>query len=127
MAHNPKANKTNRTAAESARLKDLRERFQNERPTLETLVNSGEYSAPITQEENFALMQFAAVYKAVRQKKGLSLAEVAAITGIDKSQLSRIENALNPNPTIATLEAMAHAVGRRVRIDIGEECGAASR
>jgi DNA-binding phage protein len=125
MGHSEKR-KVDRTPEETARIKEIRDRFQRERPSLESLVESDDFSPPITQEKNFALMQFAAAFKNIRQLKGMSLSDVSAITGIDKAQLSRIENALNPNPTMATIDAMAHAIGRRVRIDIDEECSVAS-
>ncbi|NBC11438.1 MAG: helix-turn-helix domain-containing protein [Planctomycetes bacterium] len=54
--------------------------------------------------------------KAARQRKGLSLGEVAARSGIDKANLSRLENDPHPNPTWSTLSRLAAAIG--VRLDI---------
>lgn len=34
---------------------------------------------------------------------------------MDKAALSRIENGLNPNPTVATLEALSRAIGARLK------------
>lgn len=50
----------------------------------------------------------------------LSLADVVDRSGIDKAALSRIENGLNPNPTFATLETIARAMGAGVRYVIEE-------
>jgi transcriptional regulator with XRE-family HTH domain len=46
----------------------------------------------------------------------LSLADIKAATGIEKSNLSRLENAPHPNPTIDTLCRYADAVGKQVLI-----------
>ncbi len=54
--------------------------------------------------------------KAAREAKGLSLTDVAARSGIDKANLSRLENDPHPNPTWSTLNRIAHAIG--VRLDI---------
>ncbi len=41
-----------------------------------------------------------------------------ARTGIEKDNLSRLENASNPNPTIDTLTRYAGAVGKEVVITL---------
>ncbi len=38
-----------------------------------------------------------------RERLGLSLADVAKLTSIDKAALSRLENGLQVNPTVNTL------------------------
>ncbi len=48
-----------------------------------------------------------------REAAGLSLADVAERTGIDKAALSRIETGQHPNPTVSTLCRYAHALGKR--------------
>jgi hypothetical protein len=47
---------------------------------------------------------------------GLSLADIRQRTGIEKGNLSRLENAMNPNPTIDTLSRYADAVGKEIVI-----------
>jgi transcriptional regulator with XRE-family HTH domain len=46
------------------------------------------------------------------------LADIKARTGIEKGNLSRLENAPNPNPTIDTLARYADAVGKEVVITL---------
>lgn len=54
---------------------------------------------------------------AERRRRGMSLAEVAAASGIDKSRLSKLENNPQPNPTMQTLLRIARALG--VELTIG--------
>jgi transcriptional regulator with XRE-family HTH domain len=49
----------------------------------------------------------------------LSLADVAARSGIDKASLSRLENGLYPNPTMNTLARYARVIGKRLILDLG--------
>ena len=74
-----------RTPEETARLKQVREKFQKTKPSLAELVRSGEYSEPVSQGELLALLQFVAQLKDLRVQRNLSLADVADRTGIDKA------------------------------------------
>jgi hypothetical protein len=56
------------------------------------------------------------VLKAERQSQSLSLSDVEDRTGIARSALSRLENDLSANPTIATLNRYAAALGKKVSI-----------
>ncbi len=56
--------------------------------------------------------------KAERERQGVSLAEMERRTGITKSALSRLENDPNPNPTVATLDRIAHALQKAIVIDL---------
>ncbi len=51
--------------------------------------------------------------KQERMKQGLSLADVTERSGIDKPNLSRLENEAEANPTVATLSRYADALGKR--------------
>ena len=46
----------------------------------------------------------------------MTLTDIKAHTGIEKSNLSRLENDPNPNPTIDTLYRYADAVGKEIMI-----------
>ena len=107
-----------RNPAETARRRKLRNRFQTERPSLDQLVRSGEYSTPVKQGDYLAVLELAAQLKQSRQAQRLSLSQVSARTGIDKAALSRIESGQNANPTISTLETIARAVGARIRFNL---------
>jgi transcriptional regulator with XRE-family HTH domain len=53
--------------------------------------------------------------KAAREAKGLSLADVTELTGMDRSALSKLETGQRANPTVETLVRYAEAgTARRV-------------
>ena len=52
-----------------------------------------------------------------RAKAGLSQSQLAALTGIDQSDLSKIERGI-ANPSVATLERIAKALGGKLTISI---------
>lgn len=67
---------------------------------------------------NAALQETAGALRAERERQGLTLADIEARTGIDRPALSRLESAKNPNPTIATLDKVAGALGRTLRVSL---------
>lgn len=56
--------------------------------------------------------------KAAREAAGVSLAEMQQRTGIDKGNLSRLENGLAPNPTVETLTRYAAALGQELVLSL---------
>jgi hypothetical protein len=56
-----------------------------------------------------------------RERQGLSLSDIQERTGIDRSALSRLENADDPNPTIATLQRYAEALGKECIITLVDQ------
>ena len=64
-----------------------------------------------------AIRAAVAALKSAREARGLSLADVRDRSGIERSALSRLENAA-PNPTVRTLERYAEAVGKRIVIQV---------
>lgn len=55
-----------------------------------------------------------------RERRGLSLADVAERSGLDRALISRLENGKVPNPTVATLDRYAAALGKRLRMVVCE-------
>ncbi len=102
--------KTERTPEEMARIRAIRERFQRDRPSLEELVASGECDGPVPQGAYLELRRLMRALRTERERLGLSLADVARRTGIDKAALSRLETGRQINPTIDTLWRYALAV-----------------
>jgi|RhiMetdeSRZDD1v2_1073273.scaffolds.fasta_scaffold31578_2 hypothetical protein len=64
------------------------------------------------------LREAIAALKTTREALGLSLADIKAATGIEKSNLSRLENDPMANPTIDTLCRYADAVGKEIVITL---------
>jgi DNA-binding XRE family transcriptional regulator len=110
--------KPTRSRADVARLRELRKRFQEQRPSLAELVASGDYTEAVPQSDLLTMLELAAAIKSARKERHLSLTDVAKRSGIDKAALSRIENGQNVNPTIGTIETIARAIGSRLRFQL---------
>ena len=102
------------TPEDRARHKAIREKFQKERPTMEELLATGEYVGPIPLGVYFELRVALHELKKAREAAGLSLADVAERSGIDKAALSRLENGVHDNPTVETLMRYAAALGKKL-------------
>ncbi len=103
---NPKINVVHRCFTDAERL-----RFERaKREVAEELPEITERSRRVLDEmeATFAAMQ---LLKAEREKRGVTLAELSQRTGIDKSNLSKLENDINANPTLETLMRIARALG----------------
>lgn len=68
----------------------------------------------LRKQEGTPLRQVLAALRAERTRQGLSLADINERTGIDRAALSRLENNEDANPTLATLERYAAAVGKQM-------------
>jgi len=64
------------------------------------------------------LREAVAALKTTREALGLSLADIKATTGIEKSNLSRLEHDSLANPTIDALCRYAEAVGKEMVITL---------
>ena len=104
----------NWTPEDRARHKAIREKFQKERPSLKELVESGDAAPTIPMELYLELREALAALKKAREAAGLSLADVAERSGIDKAALSRLENGIHDNPNVETLMRYAAALGKKL-------------
>ena len=75
-------------------------------------------ASAIDQESFAVILGLIAKFKAVREKQGLSLAEVATRMGVDAAALVNFESGKNLNPTMATLCKWAEALGHRLDVDL---------
>jgi len=99
------------TPEEAAKYKMIREQVAEELPDLfarhhERLVALDQLDELLTQ------------LKAAREAKGLSLADMSDLTGMDRSALSKLETGQRANPTVETLVRYAEAVGKRVVVSL---------
>ena len=108
--------KTERTPAELAELRAVREAFQRDRPGPGDLVASGEYDGPFRHGDVMALLSTLGEIKHERERRGLTLANVSERSGLDKGMLSRLENGKILNPTMASLWKYSRAVGMALRM-----------
>lgn len=113
--------KIERTAADRARLKAIRESIQKAKPTLADLAAKGEVIVPLGSY--LAVRQFLAELRQARQEKKLTLEQVAAKAGMDKAVLSRLETGKQPNPTVDSLFRVAAALGKTVGLRLEDGAG----
>ena len=73
--------------------------------------------------ERATLQEALQVLKAERIQQGLSLADIQQRSGIEKPNLSRLENE-TANPTVATLIRYAEALGKRLMIVLADRTSA---
>ena len=102
-----------RSPADTAKYKAIRVQIATELPDL--IARHHERMASLDQL-NELLVQL----KAAREAKGLSLADLTELTGMDRSALSKLETGQRPNPTVETLVRYAEAVGKRVVVSLAD-------
>jgi len=95
--------------------KDLREKLQKERPSLEEMIREGncDPDSVMTMGMYVDIQSALQSLKQERKRSGLSISDVAKRSGLDRAVVSRLENGKQDNPTIATLMRYAAAVGKR--------------
>ena len=101
------------TPDEAAKYKAVREQVAEELPDL--IARHHERMATLDQLQDL-LRQL----KAAREAKGLSLADLTELTGMDPSALSKLETGQLANPTVETLVRYAEAVGKRLVVSLAD-------
>jgi DNA-binding XRE family transcriptional regulator len=99
------------TTDEAAKYKAIRQQIAEELPDL--IARHHERMATLDQLDTL-LRQL----KAAREAKGLSLADLTNLTGMDRSALSKLESGQRANPTVETLVRYAEAVGKRLVVSL---------
>lgn len=59
--------------------------------------------------------------RALRKVRGITQQQLAGAAGLSISALARLEHGEDPNPRLATLQALAKALGVKVADLIGDE------
>ncbi len=70
------------------------------------------------EQHKAVLSEAAKVLKAEREARGWSLTDLENRTGIDRATLSRFETGVCGNPTIATLNRYASALGKQIVVSL---------
>ena len=104
------------TPEEATKYKALREQVAQELPEL--IARHQERMASLDQLEKLFTQ-----LKAAREAKGLSLADLTELTGMDRSALSKLETGQRSNPTVETLVRYAEAVGKRLVVSLADSAG----
>ncbi len=105
------------TKEEQERHKRIREDIQEELPAI---TQRARQKLAEALQRGIALQHTMVVLKAERVKQGLSLADIQARTGMERSTLSRLENQEEANPTVNTLTRYAAAIGKKVFVVLAD-------
>jgi DNA-binding XRE family transcriptional regulator len=107
-----------RSAAQRRHLHENRDRLQKERPGPEDLLAQGDATEFVSLGEYLDLRATVLALKKRREKLGLSLADVAKRSGMDRAAISRLENGIQVNPTVSTLYRYGSAIGARIAFSV---------
>jgi DNA-binding Xre family transcriptional regulator len=99
------------TSEEAAKYNAIREQVAQELPDL--IARHHDRVASLDQLDHLL-----AQLKAAREAKGLSLADVTELTGMDRSAISKLETGQRANSTVETLVRYAEAVGKRLVVSL---------
>jgi DNA-binding XRE family transcriptional regulator len=99
------------TPEEVAKYNAIREQVAKELPDL--IARHHERMATVDQLQDLFVQ-----LKTAREAKGLSLADLTDLTGMDRSALSKLETGQRANPTVETLMRYAEAVGKRLVVSL---------
>jgi ribosome-binding protein aMBF1 (putative translation factor) len=69
------------------------------------------------------MAELAEKLRAFRESKGLTIDEVAARSGLERGQISKLERGRVRNPTVETLSRFADALDVRLTIDVAPKVG----
>jgi DNA-binding XRE family transcriptional regulator len=101
------------TPDEAAKYRAVREQVADELPEL--IERHQERMATLDQ-----LQDLLAQLKVAREARGMSLADLTELTGMDRSALSKLETGQRANPTVETLVRYAEAVGKRLVVTLAD-------
>lgn len=94
----------------------LRKRFQDEKPTLDELLASGDYDGPVDAADAWPVDRVLSQFKRLREQAGLTQQSLAKRIGMDTTALSRLESGRQPNVTMQTLERVARGLGYNLTV-----------
>jgi ribosome-binding protein aMBF1 (putative translation factor) len=111
--------KTERSPEEAARLRELRERYQREKPSIADLEAKGAQFA--TLGEVILLRCLADELRQERERQGLSLEQLAGRLNVTPEALAGIEAGTVGKLTLGGLSRIAHALGKQIACSLVEK------
>ena len=106
------------TADERKRVAAARAEVEQDKPEIQRKAKRYKQEADAARATLHEALQ---LLKEERCRQGLSLADIQERTGIERPNLSRLENESEANPTIATLIRYAEALGKRLLIVLADQ------
>ena len=111
--------KTERSPEEAARLRELRERYQREKPSLTDLEAQGAEFA--TLGEVIRLRCLADELRRERERQGLTRQQLAERLDLSPEALASLEAGTFGHLTLGMLSRMAHALGKQISYSLVEK------
>jgi DNA-binding Xre family transcriptional regulator len=108
------APRVQRTPEELAELREVRDRFQRDRPSLEQVLAATGQTEAMPLGEFLRAHELLVALRRERERQHLTLADLADRTGYDPAVLSRLFTGRQANTTLATLGRIANALGKEV-------------
>lgn len=105
---------SNRTPAELADIRAVREKYRREKPSPEAALAESGHERLVPLGEVILLHQLLALLKHERERQQLTLAIIEDRTGISQAALSRLETGRTANPTLDTLYRISTALGKSI-------------
>lgn len=104
--------------ADRSRLRQLREQIDVEK---DEIIAEGRRHKAAHDTSLARLREVMQLLRDERTRRGLSLADIQARTGIARSALSRLETDSDANPTLTTITRYAEALGKDVKILLADK------
>lgn len=111
--------KTERSPEEVARLRELRERYQREKPSIADLEAKGAEFA--TLGEVVLLRCLADELRRERERQGLTREQLAGRLNLSPESLAGIESGTVGRLTLGVLSRIAHALGKQIAYSLVEK------
>jgi DNA-binding phage protein len=108
------ASQAERTPEELAELREVRQRFQRDKPTLHQVLAATGQTEAMPLGEYLQTQDLIRALRQERERQQVTLAQLAERTGFDPAVLSRLLTGRQANTTLATLARIANALGKQV-------------
>lgn len=112
MKHTVRRRKLSRE--ETTKYKKIREQIEKEKPDITSRHRARMFSM-------FSVDQTFRELRKLRVEKGLSLADLQDLTGMDRSAISKLETGERENPTVTTMVRYAQAVGKKIVVALVDD------
>ncbi len=112
----PVATKAELTLEQRAAFRAIREQAEIDRPGPDELIEQSDVEEFVSQGAFMELLAWVDAIRRERERKGLSLTDVAERSGLTRAMVSKMENGRNPNPTLDTLARYALAMDMELKL-----------
>jgi ribosome-binding protein aMBF1 (putative translation factor) len=114
-------NKIERIMGELPPEKEAEQRRKGDKILREERAKLSKWANRVRQQREAAeaeLLHAAELLQQERKQQGISLSQLEQRTGINGAVLCRLENLVNANPTVGTLDKIARAMGKRLVVGL---------